>query len=140
MQGAETVGTILTVLGLVVIAMVAWWRLRGRLEDVPAGDIALTVMLVSVASSRVYSPQFNTWIIGLAAAALLATRTRLTNVCLIMVIVSLLTQFVYPWSATQLVHGSALVIVVQSLRIILLLVATVLSLMAIAPRRAPKEA
>lgn len=140
MRGAETIGTVLTIIGLAVIAVVAWWRLRSRLEDVPAGDVALTVMLVSVASSRVYSPQFNTWIIGLAAAALLATRTRLTSVCLMLVIVSLLTQFVYPWSATQLVHGGALVIVVQSLRIILLLAATVLSVVAIAPQRSLSRA
>jgi len=140
MSGAEPVGTMLTVVGLMVIALIAWWRLRGRLEDVPAGDIALTVMLVSVATSRVYSPQFNTWLIGLTAAALLASRTRLTQVAITVITLSLLTQIVYPWSATQLVHGGAFVIVVQSMRIILLVAATVVAVATIAPRRTKEMA
>lgn len=140
MRGAETVGTVVTVLGFLLIAAIAWWRLRGRLEDVPAGDIALTVMLVSVATSRVYSPQFNTWLIGLAAAALLTASTRLTSVGLIVITVSLLTQIVYPWSATQLVNGGTFVIIVQSLRIVLLLIATVLAIVTIAPRTNERQA
>jgi hypothetical protein len=137
MSGAEAVGTVVTVIGLMLLALVAWWRWRGRLDDALPGDVALTVMLVSVATSRVYSPQFNTWLVGLAAVAMLAARTRLTRPALLVIGVSLMTQVVYPWSATQLVEGGAFVITVQSARILLLLVAMVLGLRAIAgaPRR-----
>ncbi len=77
MGGAETVGLALTVIGLALFALIAWWRLSGRLESVPPGDVALAVMLVSVATSRVYSPQFNVWLIGITAVMLLDPRSRL---------------------------------------------------------------
>jgi len=134
MNGAELVGTIVTVVGLALIAMIGWWRLRGRLEHVSPGDVALTVMLVSVATSRVYSPQFNTWLVGIAAAAMLSTRTRLAGVAALVVAVSLVTQVVYPWSATQLVTGGASGIVAQIIRITLLIVAAALAVDALAQR------
>jgi hypothetical protein len=136
MNGAELVGTIVSVTGFVVLGLMAWWRWRGRLDEVPAGDVALTAILVSVATSRVYSPQFNTWLIGIAAAAMLASGSRLRRAAVILIAVSLVTQIVYPWSATQLVTGDPLIVGVQSVRIILLLSATVLSLMAISRRTA----
>lgn len=128
MSGAEPVGLVLTVFGLAVLALLGWWRLSGRLEDVPPGDVAMTVMLVSVATSRVYSPQFNVWLIGIAAVAMLDARTRLRTVAWIVVALSLLTQVVYPWSATQLVTGGEKVIAVQGLRIIGLLAALAIAL------------
>lgn len=135
MNGAELVGTIVTALGLVVFAIIAWWRLRGRLDDVPPGDVALTLMLVSVATSRVYSPQFNTWLVGLIAIALLARASRLSWPAGLVIAASLLTQVVYPWSATQLVHADTVTILVQTVRILLLVVAVALSLLAIGSRR-----
>lgn len=131
MQGAETVGTVLTVIGLAGIGVLAWFRLRGRFDAVPAGDVAMAVLLVSVTTSRVYSPQFNTWLIGVAAAATLARLSRLGVVVLLIVATSLLTQIVYPWSATQLVTGELAGILPQALRICLLIAATALSLVAI---------
>jgi hypothetical protein len=127
MNGAELVGTMVTLVGFAIFALIAWWRLRGRLENVPAGDVALTVMLVSVVTSRVYSPQFNTWLVGVAAAAMLSTRTRLRGVAGIVIAVSIVTQVVYPWSATQLVNGGAGGIIPQVIRITLLVVATALA-------------
>jgi hypothetical protein len=128
MDGAETVGLLLTVVGLALLALLGWWRLSGRLEVARPGDVALAVMLVSVATSRVYSPQFNVWLIGLAAAAMLDRSSRMRVVVAIVIVVSLLTQVVYPWSATQLVTGEAVAIVAQALRILGLLAATVLAL------------
>jgi hypothetical protein len=89
------------------------------------------VMLVSVATSRVYSPQFNVWLIGLAAVALLDPRSRLRAVAGLVVAVSILTQVVYPWSATQLVTADTLTVLVQALRIVGLLTAAGLGLAAI---------
>jgi len=141
MAGAETVGLVVTVLGVLVLGGLLVARLAGRLEAAAPGDVALAVMLVSVATSRVYSPQFNVWLVGLAAVALLDSRSRLRTVAVIVVVVSILTQVVYPWSATQLVTGDAFTIAVQALRITGLLVATALGLLAILRRpaaRAPR--
>lgn len=134
MSGAETVGLVLTLIGLALFALLAWWRLSGRLEDVPPGDVALAVMLVSVATSRVYSPQFNVWLIGITAVMLLDPRTRLRRAAAVVVVVSVLTQVVYPWSATQLVTGDPLTIVVQGLRVVGIVAATVMALLAMRGR------
>ena len=132
-SGATWVGTALTVAGLVLLLVVAWWRLSGRIDDVAPADLALTVMLVSVASSRVYSPQFNVWLVGLAAAALLVGATRLTAVVVLVVGVSLVTQVVYPWSVTELVDGDLPAVAAQTARILGLLMATGLALWRIRP-------
>jgi len=132
MNGAELVGTVVTLIGIALFALIAWWRLRGRLEHVPPGDVALAVMLVSVTTSRVYSPQFNTWLVGVAAAAMLSTRTRQRGVAGIVIAVSIVTQVVYPWSATQLVTAEASGILAQVVRITLLVVATALAVDSLA--------
>lgn len=133
-DNAETVGLALTLIGLALFALIAWWRLSGRLEDVPPGDVALAAMLVSVATSRVYSPQFNVWLVGITAVMLLDPRTRLRRAAVIVLVVSLLTQVVYPWSATQLVNADPLTIVVQALRVAGIVVATVMALLTIGGR------
>lgn len=135
MNGAEIVGTVVTLLGLAVIAVIVWWRIRGRLEDVPAGDVALTLVLVSVLGSRVYSPQFNVWIIGVCAAAILSTRTRMRHVSVILVVVAVLTQFVYPWFPWVLVEATPAGVAIQILRIAGLLAATTMAVWQISPYR-----
>jgi len=142
MNGTEAVGLAITVVGLVLLALVAALRLFGRLEPVPPGDVALAVMLVSVATSRVYSPQFNVWLIGIAAVAVLDRASRMRPAVGTLIAVCLLTQVVYPWSATQLVTGEFVAIAAQSLRIVGLLAATVLALVPVlrtAQRRAVVE-
>jgi hypothetical protein len=139
MAGAEAVGLAISAIGLLVLGGLLLARLVGRLESAPPGDVALVVMLVSVATSRVYSPQFNVWLVGLAAVALLDPRSRLRTVAALVVAVSILTQVVYPWSATQLVTADTVTVLVQALRITGLLAATALGLAAIL-RSPPKLA
>jgi hypothetical protein len=134
-SGAMWVGTALTIAGLAVLLVVAWWRLSGRIDDVLPSDLALTAMLVSIAASRVYSPQFNVWLVGLAAVALLARATRLTAVVVLVVGVTVVTQVVYPWSVTELVDGDLGAIAAQTARILGLLTATCLAVWRIRPRR-----
>jgi hypothetical protein len=72
--------------------------------------------------------------VGITAVMLLDPRTRLRRPAVIVLVVSLLTQVVYPWSATQLVNADPLTIVVQALRVGALVVATVMALLAIRGR------
>lgn len=132
--GTEEIGLVVTGIAVVAFAVFAYLRLRGRLEDLPPGDVALTVMLVAVATSRVYSPQFNTWLVGLAAVALLDRATRLLGPALLVVALSVVTQVVYPWRMSQLIEGDGLTIWLQAFRIGLLLAATVWSVVAMRPR------
>jgi hypothetical protein len=136
MSGTEAVGAALSIAGLVLMGLVAWWRLSGRLDAVPPGDVALAVMLASVATSRVYSPQYNVWLVGIAAAALLDPATRQRAAVGLVIAISLVTQIVYPWSATQLVTGEVTGIGAQAVRVVLLITAVVLGLRAIGRREA----
>ena len=141
MAGTEVVGTVTTLLGVAVLAVIAWWRLNGRLDLVTAGDVAVTLALVMVASSRVYSPQFNVWIIGMCAAATISSQSRTRPVALILVAVAVLTQFVYPLFPTNFVDGEAWIVLVQAARIVGLLTATVLAVRAIGfPQRSAQIA
>lgn len=136
---APAIGLAITVLGFLLLAVIAWCRLAGRLEAVPPGDVALAVLLVSVATSRVYSPQFNVWLIGVAAVAALDRASRLRVAILLVVAASLVTQVVYPWMGTQLGDGETLAIVLQTVRLGLLLSATVLSLLAVLRHTADRQ-
>ncbi len=133
MAGAEIIGTTLTLLGLALIVVIAFWRLSGRLDKVPAGDVGLAVVLVSLATSRVYSPQFNIWIIGVTCAALLSGATRMRRVAVILIAVSILTQLVYPYFPSGLSDGSIVIGIVQALRIVGLVTATVIAVWRISP-------
>jgi hypothetical protein len=132
MAGAEIVGTALTALGVLLVVVVAWWRLSGRLDRATAGDVAITMVLVMVATSRVYSPQFNIWLIGVCAAATIRSQSRMKVVAAILVVVSVCTQFVYPLFPTNFVDGEAWIVLIQTVRIVGLVTATVLALRAIA--------
>jgi hypothetical protein len=131
MPGAEMVGTVVFAAGLLAIAVIAWYRISGRLDAVPVGDVALTLVLVSVVTSRVYSPQYNVWIVAVAAAALLSTRSRMRRVAALAAAASILTQVIYPWFPYDLMDGNPPVVLVQTLRIVTLVAATVMSLRAI---------
>lgn len=134
MPGVEAVGLTLTFVGLLLFGWLAWWRLSGRMEHATPGDVALVVMLVSVATSRVYSPQFNVWLVGIASVAMLDRASRQRAAVVLVIAISLLTQVVYPWSATQLVTGDAGTVTVQGLRVLGLLIATGLALRAVLAR------
>ena len=138
MAGAEAIGLVVTGLGLLLLGGLVLARLAGRLETAAPGDVALAAVCVSVATSRVYSPQFNVWLVGLAAVAMLDARSRLRVVAVLVIVISVLTQVVYPWSATQLVTGDTVTVVVQALRISGLLAATVLALVGILRRTSPQ--
>lgn len=137
MRGAELVSTVVVVIGLLLIALLAWWRFSGRLDAVEPADVALTVVLVSVATSRVYSPQFNIWIIGVCAAALLSAESRMRPVAVVLVGVCLLTQWIYPWDPYGLTDADPKGVLVQGLRIAGLLLATCWAMVAIGRRQPP---
>ncbi len=139
MRGAELVSTAIVVLGVLLLALIAWWRLSGRLDDVPPGDVALAVVLVSVATSRVYSPQFNIWIVGVCAAALLSAESRMRRVAALLIGVCVLTQWIYPWDPYGLVEADPKGVIVQGLRITGLVLASFWAMRAIGSRQSAPE-
>lgn len=64
-------------IALVLILALLFQRIRGRLEDVPANDVALAALLIFVAFNRVNSSQFFVWVAGISAVALLSRKSRM---------------------------------------------------------------
>lgn len=86
---ADTVASLLKWLTVVALgAAAAWWRYRARairagrvdLADAAVSrDFVFTIVLLLVVTSRVLSPQFMIWLLGLSAVVLTAGTTRLAR-------------------------------------------------------------
>jgi glycosyl transferase family 87 len=87
--GADTVAGLLEWLSLAALgAAAAWWWYRARairagrvhLADAAVSrDFVFTIVLLLVVTSRVLSPQFMVWLLGLSAVILTAGSTRLAR-------------------------------------------------------------
>jgi hypothetical protein len=129
---ADTLAGLLRWVTLALAALVlAWWVARDRLVRRGASgylaslaggrDAAFTVVLLSVVVSRVLSPQYLIWLVGLVAVVLCSRETRLTRPAAAVALAVVLTLGLYDASPTlQLDHVNAATIVLRNL---LLLVA-----------------
>lgn len=125
MPGSTTIGLVIAALGIGLIGVIALERLRGKLEAVAPGDVALALVLVSIATSRVNSPQYSVWIVAVAAAASVDKRSRLRPVTILLVLMSALTAALFPWLYGSLIETTWYAAVVQAARIGLLLTCTI---------------
>jgi len=128
---------LLTLLGF---GIVLWWRVRrfhpDRWSPALMYDAGFTVLLVMVVTSRVLSPQYLIWLVGLAALCLaesgpgrrgtvMATPARLVMCC------TLVSQIEFPLLFGQVMHHGFWGTAVVAARNIVLLTATVLALRAL---------
>jgi hypothetical protein len=120
-SGATAVVTVL------LLGLVAAQRLRGALEHVAAADVVLASVLFTVVASRVFSGQYLVWLLGLAAACLGDPATRMRRCVALVVASGVATQLVYPWLYTALLEGHPAALVVQTLRVALIVAATVVA-------------
>jgi hypothetical protein len=135
MSGVGLIGLAITAIGLLLFALIAVLRLAGRLEHVPPGDIALALILIAVASSRVFSPQYDIWIVGLGAACLADPRTRLRKVVIALIVMSAVTSIIFPWAYGSLMDTAPYAVVLQVIRIVLLMGCTVIAVKSVAFNR-----
>lgn len=86
---------------LVLLAAAWWWWMRDRgiragrselADEVLARDFVFTVVLLFLVTSRVLSPQFMVWMVGLAAVVLCAPRTRLARPAWMVLVAMLLSN------------------------------------------------
>jgi hypothetical protein len=96
----------------------------GRLETSAPADVALVALLVSIVTSRVLSPQYDVWIVGVAAATLLDPRSRMRTVLWLLAVTLLVTQVVYPFAYGSFLNGDWWAVLLQVVRIAFLLAAT----------------
>jgi hypothetical protein len=87
-------------------------------------DVALAALLVSIVTSRVLSPQYDVWIVGVAAVTLLDPRSLMRTARWLLAGSILVTQAVYPFAYGSFLSGDWWAVLLQVVRIALLLAAT----------------
>nr|WP_202515520.1 glycosyltransferase 87 family protein [Streptomyces sp. SID161] len=112
-------------------AAFAWlllWRLRAR--HLPAhvlADAALTAVLLFTVTSRVVSPQYLVWLVGLAAVCLSHRASRMGAPALLVVLASFVTVLEFPLGFSHVVLSDWYGITLLVLRNGLLAAATVMA-------------
>jgi hypothetical protein len=117
---ADAVSKALTVAALLaLLAAALWWLARDRairagaeqLRDLAlARDFAFTVVLLFVVTSRVLSPQFMIWLIGMAAVVLSSRQTRLLRPALVVVAAAIISGGISSDATDLVIRNVALVV------------------------------
>ncbi len=110
----ELVGPYVPVVAAVSLALTAaafgllvLWRVRARhWTEATAADAALCAVLLFTVTSRVISPQYMVWLIGLAAVCLVSRHTGQRPVAVLVLAASALSTVVYPLCYGQVIGGS----------------------------------
>ena len=123
-QGTDTVAAAVTIAGLVTLGVIALLRLTGRLDHRLPADIALILVLVSMVTSRVLSPQYFVWVAAIAAVCLLSKETVMRPVIVVLMPVAAVGQVLYPMHYNWLMSDDLAELSVHGARILLLLTAT----------------
>lgn len=104
---------------LVLLAAAWWWWMRDRAirsgrsdlaDEVLARDFVFTVVLLFMVTSRVLSPQYMIWMVGMAGVVLTAGRTRLARPAWIVVAAIVLTAGLYQSSLNLVMRNVALLV------------------------------
>jgi Glycosyltransferase family 87 len=117
---ADKIAVVLKWLGLaVLIAAALWWLARdrairrGRLDLAEAAvsiDFVFTIVLLQVVVSRVLSPQFMVWLVGLSAVVLTAGTRRMARPGWLVVGAVVLTACLSQSPANMLIRNTTLLI------------------------------
>lgn len=116
---AEAAGAMTAVLALGVLVVLALGLLAVRRRADPPTTIAITALaLVSaaVALNKVGSPQYFTWFVAPVALGMLAAPGRFRLPIVLVPILDVLTQLVYPWFYGQVLALDPVLLVLLDLR------------------------
>ncbi|MFD9824365.1 hypothetical protein ACFWW0_36840, partial [Streptomyces violascens] len=105
-----------------------FWRVRARRWTVAVPlDAALCAVLLFTVTSRVISPQYLIWLLGLAAACLTSRQTAQRPVAQLLLPAAALSALAFPCLYDEVMAGSALGTGIMAARNALLLTATLVS-------------
>ncbi len=131
---------VLTALGLLALIAV---RALGRLDHASVADIAFVAIVWLMVTSRVLSPQYNVWLVGMLALVWAAGSPRMRRVAVPVAITALAAQALYPFSYIDIIDGGFIGISIQTVRIFALVWVLVLAVRALrlepAAPQAPAE-
>jgi Glycosyltransferase family 87 len=135
-HGVGLVGSGSLALTAVGFALILWWRVRRlrpeRWSPALYADVGLTALLIMVVTSRVLSPQYMIWLMGLAAvcltfnapgrrATLMATPAKLIMACVFV------TQIEFPILFVSIIDHGFLGTALVAVRNLALIAATVIA-------------
>lgn len=130
----------LTVAGFLLLLL---WRVRAnRWSSATPFDAALCAIMVFTVTSRVISPQYMIWLLGLAAVCLTSRNTTQRPIAWLLIAANALTTLIFPvWYGSDILTTSTLGTVLLCARNGLLLYATVWSMVrlwkaTVLPKRA----
>ena len=130
---------VITLSGIALLGTLVIWRMKGRLAGISTAHITLTAVLVSMITSRVLSPQYMVWVIGILCVCLITPNSSTTPIALLLCVSSLATQIVYPWQYQSFMSGTFIGIAAQLIRIGCLLAATVVAWRHVSKNLEPKR-
>ncbi|MGO4631669.1 glycosyltransferase 87 family protein [Streptomyces sp. 2RAF24] len=124
----STVGHVALLLTVAAFGWLLLWRMRARAwtEATPL-DAAFAAVLLFTVTSRVISPQYMIWLLGLAAVCLTSRRTVMRPVALLLLPAAALSSLAYPVLYADVAAGTWSGIAVMVLRNGLLLAAAALA-------------
>ncbi|MBU7599511.1 DUF2029 domain-containing protein [Streptomyces sp. P38-E01] len=142
----STVADLSLLLSLVAFGWLLWWRVRA-VEWTPTtcADAAFAALLLFTVTSRVISPQYMVWLVGVAAVCLTLGSRRQRTPALLVLAATGATLLEFPIFFGEVVTGEPLGVALLVLRNGLLVVAGVASCRALwhttvtAPRRRAAE-
>lgn len=128
---AGAIATISILIGALLIGLLLFLRISGKLEDLPGADVAFAALLIFVTFNKVYSPQFFIWLTGVAAVTLLCRKT-LMLIPIVLVGLSMIPskEYIGPkyWSLQAI---QPIAVTFQAMRIALLILAVGIALFVI---------
>ncbi|MFF1923483.1 glycosyltransferase 87 family protein [Streptomyces sp. NPDC058221] len=122
------VSTLAMVLSLLAFGWLLVWRLRARtfVVSTPA-DAAFTAVLLFTTTSRVISPQYMLWLVGLAAVCLVFRESRMTLPACLVLAATGVTQLEFPLGFGHVVTSDATGVTLMFVRNGLLVAATLIA-------------
>lgn len=124
----SAVGRLSLVAGVLGFGWLLLWRVRARrFTGATACDAALCALLIFVVTSRVISPQYLVWLIGLAAVCLTRRDTTQRPVAVLLLCAMPLTLLEFPVWFGELLDSQVHAVLALGLRNALLVTATVVS-------------
>jgi hypothetical protein len=132
-RNTSFVSLVITVITVVLLGRIVLWRLRGRIESVPASDVALATVLIAMTTSRVLSPQYNVWIFGILAVCTFEPGKHFERISQLFFISAFAGQILYPFAYVSYQSGEALPTIIQTIRVFALIAATYLAWQQIKP-------
>jgi Glycosyltransferase family 87 len=135
-----------------LVAAGAWWWARARAigrgrkdltQAVVSRDFVFTVVLLLVITSRVLSPQYMVWLLGLAAVVLCAGGSRLKRPAWTVVAAAILTTSAYgplgAYVSYYNVYGSPFVMLVRNLLLLVAAIDACIAMIALVRSRRSRE-